>query len=66
MVRFLVIQCKDDATLALRLIQRVPQEKDGGEVRELRKEPQQLEHRQMLLPDGEMLRIMWDAERTNF
>lgn len=53
--------------MTLRLIEMVLQEKDGGEVRELRKERQQLEHRQMRLPDGEVrMRIKWDAERTNF
>lgn len=43
----------------------VLQEKEGGDVRELLKERQQLEHRQMRLPDGEVLvRIMWDAKQN--
>jgi hypothetical protein len=42
--------------MALRLIEMVLQEKDGGEVRELLKEHKVLEHRQVRLQDGEVLR----------
>ena len=51
--------------MALRLIEMVLQEKDGGEVRELLKEHKVLEHRQVRLPDGEVLvRILLDAEQS--
>jgi uncharacterized hydrophobic protein (TIGR00341 family) len=51
--------------VALRLIEMVLAEKDGGEVRELLKEQQVLEHRQVRLPDGEVLvRILLDAEQS--
>jgi uncharacterized hydrophobic protein (TIGR00341 family) len=51
--------------MALRLIEMVLQEKDGAEVRELLKEHKVLEHRQIRLPDGEVLvRILLDAERN--
>ncbi len=51
--------------MALRLIEMVLQEKDGGEVLELLKDHKLLEHRQVRLPDGEVLvRILLDAEET--
>jgi uncharacterized hydrophobic protein (TIGR00341 family) len=51
--------------MALRLIELVLQEKDRGEVRELLKEHEVLEHRQIRLPDGEVLvRILLDAEQS--
>jgi uncharacterized hydrophobic protein (TIGR00341 family) len=51
--------------MALRLIEMVLQEKDGGEVRELLKEHKVLEHRQVRLLDGEVLvRILLDAEQS--
>jgi uncharacterized hydrophobic protein (TIGR00341 family) len=51
--------------VALRLIEMLLAEKDGGEVRELLKEQQVLEHRQVRLPDGEVLvRILLDAEQS--
>jgi uncharacterized hydrophobic protein (TIGR00341 family) len=51
--------------MALRLIEMVVQEKDGEEVRELLKEHKVLEHRQILLPGGEVLvRILLDAEQS--
>lgn len=51
--------------MALRLIEMVLQEKDGGEVRELLKEHKVLEHRQVRLQDGEVLvRILLDAEQS--
>jgi uncharacterized hydrophobic protein (TIGR00341 family) len=51
--------------MALRLIEMVLQEKDGAEVRELLKEHKVLEHRQLRLPDGEVLvRILLDAEQS--
>jgi hypothetical protein len=51
--------------MALRLIEMVLQEKDGAEVRELLKEQKVLEHRQVRLPDGEVLvRILLDAEQS--
>lgn len=51
--------------MALRLIEMVLQEKDGGEVRALLKEHEVLEHRQIRLPDGEVLvRILLDAEQS--
>ena len=50
--------------MALRLIEMVLKEKDSGEVRELLKEHKVLEHRQIRLPDGEVLvRILLDAEQ---
>ena len=51
--------------MALRLIEMVLKEKDGGEVRELLKEHEVLELRQIRLPDGEVLvRILLDAEQS--
>ena len=51
--------------MALRLIEMVLREKDGAEVRELLKEHTVLEHRQIRLPDGEVLvRILLDAEKS--
>ena len=51
--------------MALRLIEMVLREKDGGAVRELLKEHKVLEFRQVRLPDGEMLvRILLDAEES--
>ncbi len=51
--------------MALRLLEMVLREKDGGEVRELLKEHKVLEHRQVRLPDGEVLvRILLDAEQS--
>jgi uncharacterized hydrophobic protein (TIGR00341 family) len=51
--------------MALRLIEMVLPERDGTEVRELLKEHKVLEHRQIRLPDGEVLvRILLDAERN--
>jgi uncharacterized hydrophobic protein (TIGR00341 family) len=51
--------------MSLRLIEMVLREKDGGEVRELLKEHKVLEHRQVRLPDGEVLmRILLDAEQS--
>jgi uncharacterized hydrophobic protein (TIGR00341 family) len=50
--------------MALRLIEMVLKEKDGGEVRELLKEHKVLEHRQVQLSGGEVLvRILLDAEQ---
>ncbi len=50
--------------MALRLIEMVLREKDAGEVRELLEEHKMLEHRQIRLPDGEVLvRILADAEQ---
>ncbi len=50
--------------MALRLIEMVLGEQDGGEVRELLKEQKVLEHRQVRLSDGEVLvRILLDAEQ---
>jgi uncharacterized hydrophobic protein (TIGR00341 family) len=50
--------------MALRLIEMVLREKDGAEVRELLKEHKVLDHRQVRLPDGEVLvRILLDAEQ---
>jgi uncharacterized hydrophobic protein (TIGR00341 family) len=50
--------------MALRLIEMVLQEKEGAEVLELLKEHKVLEHRQVRLPDGEVLvRILLDAEQ---
>ena len=51
--------------MALRLLEMVLQEKDGGEVRELLNHCKVLEHRQIRLADGEMLvRILLDAEQS--
>ncbi|MGC8536401.1 MAG: TIGR00341 family protein [Rhizomicrobium sp.] len=51
--------------MALRLIETVLQEKAGADVRELLKEHKVLEHRQIRLPDGEVLvRILLDAEQS--
>ena len=51
--------------MALRLIEMVLREQDGVEVRELLKGHAVLEHRQIRLPDGEVLvRILLDAERN--
>jgi uncharacterized hydrophobic protein (TIGR00341 family) len=51
--------------MALRLIEMVLPEKDGVELRELLKEHTVLEHRQLRLPDGEVLvRILLDAEQS--
>ena len=51
--------------MALRLIEMVLREKDGGEVRELLKEHKVLEHRQVRLADGEVLvRILLEAEQS--
>jgi uncharacterized hydrophobic protein (TIGR00341 family) len=51
--------------MALRLIEMVLGEKDGGDVRERLKEHKVLEHRQVRLPDGEVLvRILLDAEQS--
>jgi uncharacterized hydrophobic protein (TIGR00341 family) len=51
--------------MALRLIEMVLQERDGEVVRELLKEHQVLEHRQIRLPDGAVLvRILLDAEKS--
>jgi uncharacterized hydrophobic protein (TIGR00341 family) len=51
--------------MALRLIEMVLQEKEGAEVFELLKEHKVLEHRQVRLPDGEVLvRILLDAEQS--
>lgn len=50
--------------MALRLIEMVLKEESGAEVRELLKEHKVLEHRQIPLPDGEVLiRILLDAEQ---
>lgn len=50
--------------MALRLIEMVLTEENGTEVRELLKEHKVLEHRQIRLPDGEVLvRILLDAEQ---
>ncbi|MEO9162335.1 MAG: TIGR00341 family protein [Casimicrobiaceae bacterium] len=51
--------------MALRLIEMVLPEKDGADLRELLKEQEVLEHRQIRLPDGKVLvRILLDAERN--
>jgi uncharacterized hydrophobic protein (TIGR00341 family) len=51
--------------MALRLIEMVLREKDGEDVRQLLKDHKVLEHRQVRLPDGEILvRILLDAERN--
>jgi len=50
--------------MALRLIEMVLKETDGDEVRELLKDHDLLDHRQIRLPDGEVLvRILLDAEQ---
>jgi uncharacterized hydrophobic protein (TIGR00341 family) len=50
--------------MALRLIEMVLKEENGAQVRELLKEHKVLEHRQIRLPDGEVLvRILLDAEQ---
>ncbi len=50
--------------MALRLIEMVLTEENATEVRELLKEHKVLEHRQIQLPDGEVLvRILLDAEQ---
>jgi hypothetical protein len=52
-------------TLRWRLIEMVLQERDSVDVHELLKEHKVLEHRQLRLPDGEVLvRILLDAERN--
>lgn len=51
--------------MALRLIEMVLPEKDSKEIRELLKEHTVLEHRQLRLPDGEVLvRILLEAEQS--
>ena len=51
--------------MALRLIEMVLQEKDGAEVLDLLRKHKVIEHRQIRLPDGEVLvRILVDAERN--
>jgi uncharacterized hydrophobic protein (TIGR00341 family) len=51
--------------MALRLIEMVLQEKDGEEIHELLKEFKLLEHRQVRLPDSELLvRILLEAEQS--
>jgi hypothetical protein len=51
--------------MALRLIEMVLRQKDGGEVRVLLKEHKVLEHRQVRLPDGEaLMRILLDAVQS--
>jgi uncharacterized hydrophobic protein (TIGR00341 family) len=51
--------------MALRLIEMVLREEDGGEVREMLKEHEMLEHRQVRLPDGEVLvRILLEGEKS--
>lgn len=51
--------------MALRLIEMVLQEKDGGKVLDLLKEHEILEHRQIRLSDGEVLvRILVDADQS--
>ncbi len=51
--------------MALRLIEMVLPEKDGADLRKLLDEHQMLEHRQIRLPDGEVLvRILVEAERS--
>jgi len=51
--------------MALRLIEMVLPENDGEQVRELLKEQTVLEHRQIRLPDGDILvRILLDAEQS--
>lgn len=51
--------------MALRLVEMVLAEKDGAEVRELLNEHKVLEHRQVRLPDEQVLvRILLDAEQS--
>ncbi|MDQ6869920.1 MAG: TIGR00341 family protein [Pseudomonadota bacterium] len=51
--------------MALRLIEIVLREKDAGDLRELLKEHKVLEHRQIRLPDGEVLvRILLEAGQS--
>ena len=51
--------------MALRLLEMVLAEADGAEVRDLLKECNVVEHRQIRLPDGEVLvRILLDAEEN--
>jgi uncharacterized hydrophobic protein (TIGR00341 family) len=51
--------------MALRLIEMVVPEKDGEEIRKLLNEHKVLEHRQLRLPDGEVLvRILLEAEQS--
>lgn len=51
--------------MALRLIEIVGKEEDGEEILELLKEQQLLEHRQLRLPDAELLvRILVDTEKN--
>ncbi len=51
--------------MALRLIEMVLQEKDGGDVRGLLKEHKVLEHRQVQLPDGEVLVQITEGRNMN-
>ena len=52
--------------MALRLMETLLKEKDSGEIRELLKAQPVLDHRQVRLPDGEMLvRILLDAEQCD-
>ena len=51
--------------MALRLIEMVVREEDGEDIRALLKEQHLLEHRQLRLPDAELLiRILLDAEQS--
>lgn len=51
--------------MALRLIEMVVREEDGEVIRELLKEQRLLEHRQLRLPDAELLiRILLDTEKS--
>jgi len=51
--------------MALRLIEMMVKEEDGEEIRELLKEQRLLEHRQLRLPDAELLvRILVDTEKS--
>ncbi len=51
--------------MALRLIEMVVQEEEGKKIRELLKNHTLLEHKQVRLPDGEMLvRILLEAEKS--
>ncbi len=51
--------------MALRLIEMVLKEKDSTEITELLKEHKMLEHRHLLLPQGEVLvRILLDSEES--
>lgn len=51
--------------MPLRLIEMVLREKDGGDIHDLLKEHDVLEHRQVRLPDGEvLLRILLQAEKS--